>query len=238
MGFYEQISSYYDYIFPLSSTTVLFHKDLFKKYGVSTVLDVACGSGAYVQALMESGFVVYGTDLDPAMVKKAGQKTDPQRIRAGDMQMAASIFDIRFDAALCIGNSLVHLTDEEAIFKTLKEFNRSLVSGGVVSIQIINYDRILIDKVPGLPTIVNVEVGLTFTRRYEQQSDGLIHFMTELTVPEGTFKNSIPLYPLIKDALQGLLEDTGFVDLAFYGDFKATPWQPNAYTTIVSAVKP
>jgi len=236
MGFYEQISRHYDTVFPLSPAALNFLKALYREHNARTVLDVACGSGTYVKALLDSGFDAFGTDIDDAMVEKAQDKTSPDRIRQGDMQQASAIFGTAFDGMLCIGNSLVHLEDEIAIVRTLKEFARLLKPGGAACIQIINYDRILKDNIDRLPTIKSPENGLTFERQYELRR-GIIYFNTELTVPEGIFRNSIPLFPLLKESLEKGLIEAGFANTAFYGDFQGTPWHSGTYATIAAAIK-
>ena len=89
MGFYQQISKYYDYIFPASDKAVEFFTKRFIKHKVRSVLDVACGSGNYLQALAEKGYQMTGVDLDLAMVEAAQAKAKANKLNytviQGDM---------------------------------------------------------------------------------------------------------------------------------------------------------
>ena len=95
MGFYQQISKYYDYIFPASDKAIEFFTKRFTKFKVHYVLDVACGSGNYLQALAEKGYKVTGVDLDLAMVEAAQAKAKAQKLNftaiQGDMRNLDSI---------------------------------------------------------------------------------------------------------------------------------------------------
>jgi glycine/sarcosine N-methyltransferase len=73
MGFYEQISKYYDYIFPTGKDQVNFIKETAGQ-PPKKILDVACGSGGYSMELAKSGYAVTGIDLDAEMVNKAKEK--------------------------------------------------------------------------------------------------------------------------------------------------------------------
>jgi len=236
MGFYQQISKYYDDIFPLSPAALAFFLKRFSENNVKSVLDAACGSGNYVKAFLDNGYDAYGIDLDPAMVNIARSKTSHSRILHGDMLQAAELFNQTFDFALCIGNSLVHLQDESTILKALQGFHKLLNPGGMLALQIINYDRILGQGLDRLPTIENPEAGLVFERKYRyDEKRGIIHFNTVLRVQEGVFENSIPLYPLKASALLSLLVNAGFKNTKLYGDFKESQWSPSSYATIAAA---
>lgn len=238
MGFYQQISKYYDEIFPLAPAAEAFFVKRFQENGTKSVLDVACGSGSYVKAFLDKGYNAYGIDLDEAMVERARRKTSRERILQGDMTKLKDRFQQSFDFVMCIGNSIVHLQDENAMLKAFKGFYELLNPGGMLGLQIINYDRILSLGIESLPTIENPEAGLTFVRKYQyDQKSGMIHFRTILTVPDGSFENSIPLYPLKASALLSLLVNAGFKDTKLYGDFKESQWSPSTYANIATATK-
>jgi glycine/sarcosine N-methyltransferase len=240
VSFYQQISSYYDEIFPVAPAAEAFFLKRFQENGSASasVLDVACGSGGYVKAFLDKGYDAFGIDLDEAMVEQARRKTSRDRILQGDMTKVKDAFQRSFDFVMCIGNSLVHLQDENTMLKALQSFYELLNPGGMLGLQIINYDRILSQGIESLPTIERPDAGLTFVRKYQyDQKSGKIHFRTVLTVPDGTFENSIPLYPLKASALLFLLVNAGFKDTKLYGDFKESQWSTNTYATIATAKK-
>lgn len=242
MGFYQQISKYYDYIFPASDKAIEFFTKRFSQHGVDSVVDVACGSGNYLQALAEKNYQMTGIDLDPAMVKSAQAKSRTNNLDypvvQGDMRNLDTILAEKFDALICMGNSLVHLIGKEEILNALYGFYSRLNDEGILIIQTINYDRIIEQNINALPTIENEEIGLSFERKYDYRpTEGIVYFNTVLTVSEGRYQNSIPLYPLIKNDLVDMIQKSGFSHWDLYGGFDEKPWTPSSYATVVVAYK-
>ncbi len=78
MGFYEQISKYYDYIFPAGKEQIDFIETA-AGTPPKKVLDIACGSGGYSVALAKDGYSVTAVDLDEKMVESALVKKAQRR---------------------------------------------------------------------------------------------------------------------------------------------------------------
>lgn len=260
MGFYEQISKFYDDIFPVDAEEVEY---ISKAAGQPPrrILDVACGSGGYAVELAKGGYRLTAVDLDGEMVAMAREKAK----RAGvditvlqcdmrelhktlvdsspaDADGTPSAMDTRFHCIFCIGNSLVHLGNLQEISGALKEMYGLLEAGGTLIVQTINYDRIIKYNVDSLPTIKNPAATLEFVRKYAYMEDsGLINFNTTLTVgPEGekeVFENSIELFPIKSGDLLRLLQETGFQKIEFSGDFDGSDYDEEAYMLVAKAVK-
>ncbi len=245
MGFYEELSRVYDIVFPLNPAAQSFI-EAFTPRG-SKVLDLACGSGNYALALSEKGYEVYGLDLDNAMIdslmKKARHKRLDIRVKAADMRDVRRVFNDKFNTIYCIGNSIVHLTDETHIKELLKVLHEMLLKDGFLLLQIINYDRILKYNIKSLPTIKYSEKGLSFTREYaSSENKSIIYFNTKLSIVEDEitkiYENSIPLLPLQSESLINMLEDAGFKDINLYGDFKENPYiKDESYALVIKAAK-
>jgi hypothetical protein len=89
----------------------------------------------------------------------------------------------------CIGNVLPHLEGPKAILEALKRVAAGLRPQGKRLLQIINYDRILDQRIPGLPTIT-AEGGYEFRREYLFEGKK-IRFHTVLKSPERVSANSV-----------------------------------------------
>lgn len=245
MAFYEEISKYYDYIFPVGTEQLDFIKSMAGE-PPRRILDVACGSGGYSLALVEDGYHVTGTDIDSSMVKKARSKAMDANLTLeilhSDMLELKDRLQPEFDQVFCIGNSIVHLGTPEQIGYALEGFGSLLKRDGFLVLQIINFDRILKYGINQLPTIVEESVGLRFERNYVMDdSTGLIDFNTILAVngDEGAerYENSIKLLPLLKDDLVQLLEKAGFTGIELYGDFKGSAYQEDSFMLVAKAKK-
>ncbi len=240
MSFYERISNYYDFIFPVGKAQL----SLITKVAGSppkALLDVACGTGGYSLELAKQGYVLTAVDLDAKMIallraKVLSQKANIEVIQ-GEMLGISQKLDSKFDLIFCIGNSLVHLDGDTEIEDFFAEAKAMLTDGGSLLIQIINYDRILANEIAALPTIENEDIGLTFQRYYRYDSNlNKIFFRTILEVAGETIENEIQLHPILSDKIVQLLENTGFNNIELFGDFKGSKFDKNSsYALVLTA---
>lgn len=243
MGFYEQISKYYDYIFPAGEEQLRFIGSLLGDKP-KTVLDVACGSGGYSVELAKQGHKVTAVDLDDEMVRKAETKARGAGVNVNvlkcDMLELVKTLTGKFACIFCIGNSIVHLGKLEDIQRALEQMRDLLDEDGVLVLQTINYDRIINNNISGLPTIKNGEIGLEFIRQYEYvEEKGIINFNTILNVDNKEvtekFENSIELLPVRSSDLREMLEKAGFKSIKLYGDFAFSPHTEDSFMLVISA---
>lgn len=240
MGFYEEISKYYDYIFPVGQEQSNLVDGIFDKG--SSILDVACGTGTYTLALAKMGYDMTGVDISQGMIDIARANARRQRLNTAfyvaDMMDLSDFGSNSFDGVMCMGNSLVHLPDEASVLAALEEFQRILKYTGKLLLQIINFDRILKYHVEELPTIRNDEIGLIFTRKYRFDQQGHIDFITELTVNGQRFENSVKLLPIQSQGLVSLLSKAGFSHIRLYGGFAKQLFDADSsFPLITEAVK-
>lgn len=225
MKFYSEIAKYYDYIFPTGAVPLNLMADLAGDPPKS-VLDVACGTGGYSIALEDAGHVVTSIDLNEKMIeglRKKSLQIDSYVLNMLHIEMLKRKFDLIF----CIGNSLVHLEDNDEILKFLRACKSCLNPNGKILLQIVNYDRILDKNIKSLPTIENKDADLTFERYYEYIGDRRkIEFETVLKVAGNEFGNKVYLHPIRSQELRDLLVEAGFENIELYGNFKKDPYDP------------
>lgn len=246
VGFYSRWVEHYDDIFPVKEAQLSFLRRVFAGHDVRRVLDVGCGPGGYAVEMAKWGLEVTGVDLDEKMIEKAGARAREAGVtvdfRVGDMRYLAAV-EAGFDAAICIGNTLANLVEESEIRLALHQMALRLRGGGVLVVQIVNYDRILRYGVSELPTIVNEGKGLTFRRTYRERGDGKLEFTARLEfappsrLAGETVENVTTIRPTLKDELRSWLLDAGFDHPAFYGAFDFSPHSPDSPATVAVATR-
>lgn len=99
--------------------------------GADRVLDVGCGTGRHVAALLDCGFDAYGADVSEDMLAKARAFTgQPERFttwRLGD-PAPARLSD--FDAIVCLGNVWPQVVEDADVATACAELLRLLRPGG------------------------------------------------------------------------------------------------------------
>ncbi|MCT4590779.1 MAG: class I SAM-dependent methyltransferase [Carboxylicivirga sp.] len=240
MAFYSKIVEAYDAIFPLNPKQLEFVQQACTGALASkNILDIGCGTGSLSIAMARQSARVRAFDYDKEMVAKANEKR-PQALdlqfKQGDMRRVEEAYpSLQFDAALCFGNTLVHLADEKEVALFFQKVAGLLKPEGKFLFQVVNYDRIIAEKLDHLPTIK--KDGYTFVRDYYQRKDGRIDFNTTLKGEGFTpIDSSVPLLPLRKSQLEKLLK-SHFSSLSFYGAFDCRAWHKETFHCVVEAVK-
>ncbi len=252
MKFYESIADYYDYIFdPEDSAEVINdlylninfklnnNNNLNLNAGLNTklntnanskpcrIIDIGCATGKLAAGLSAFGHEVTAIDLDGRMIEIAEEKYMQSGMKLKFMQEnmleVGRVFEAGyFDAAVCVGNTIVHLEGYEKIKEFFCAVNKILKPGAVFIAQILNYDRIISQRIDKLALIENDEIK--FERHYDldtAKNGGMIIFKTKLTVKRGAgavIENESPLYPAKKNEIESTLSVAGFSDINFYSD--------------------
>ncbi len=240
MGFYRSIAEVYNKIFPLNPGQVAFTNRAFSQTGDLSLLDIGCGTGSLSLALSTTFKKVVGIDLDEAMLEKAGidanEKTNLEFFTLDMLEIDSHFYPETFDGILCYGNTLVHLSSLEQISLFFKKCQGLLNPHGKLLIQIINYDRILDQRINSLPTLENNDIQ--FIRNYNYNADKhLIDFETILTIKKKNqvIMNSVPLFPVRKSEIEAAFLDAGFSKLNFFGNFKGEALAADSIPMVIEA---
>jgi len=233
MKFYESIAPYYDLIFdPEDSAGIINEKYLKGRPG--RVIDIGCAAGKLSAGLAGFKHDVTAIDLDEKMIEAANAKyaqkgLDLKFMRVNMLDVAEVFSPDSFDAAVCLGNTIVHLDGFDGIAEFFVSLYRILKPGAVFVAQILNYDRILSQKIDKLALIENDEIR--FERNYDLdlfKNNGRISFITALTVKSTgvVIRNKAPLYPAKKQEIADALTAAGFKEVNFYSDIDGAPFSP------------
>src|SRR5262249_45070657 len=110
------------------------------------VLDAACGTGVDAAVLARRGFTVWAADGSEAMAEGAAARFRRERLaipllRCSWADLPAATGE-RFDAVLCVGNSLVHAAGRDAMVQALTGLRRMARPGGYVVVDSRNWEKL------------------------------------------------------------------------------------------------
>lgn len=217
MKFYQSIAPHYHYIFPCNPAhlnLVLNENPNPKK---ESLLDIGCGIGSLSAEIAHHFEAVKAIDLDEQMIQRAKTENLKDNLEFFEMDMmeiSRRIKSNTFQSVICFGNTLVHLTQKDQILDFFRQVKAVLKDKGNFLFQIINYDRVLDEKIEFLPTIENENIR--FVRNYKfNSSSGLIHFETNLSLKKtgAMINNSVSLFTIRKNMLDELFKEAGFTSI-------------------------
>ncbi|WP_430932213.1 class I SAM-dependent methyltransferase [Saccharicrinis sp. 156] len=240
MSFYSSIVKAYDEIFPLNKVQANLIEELFQGLGGKRVLDCGCGTGSLAIELGRRSANVDAFDLDESMVAKAETKR-PQALNvnfAKDdlLRFSDNYKKDSYDVAYCLGNTLAHLPSLEEVGQYINAAASVLKPGAFVLVQVVNFDRVISNKISQLPTIESE--NYVFERNYIPEEHGVIQFSTVLKVKRSveSYTQSLSLIPILKEDLVKMLSEQ-FEEVQFFGSFKKEKWLEDSFHTVVLAKK-
>ena len=112
------------------------------------ILDAGGGPGRYALELCRAGYDVVLLDIDPAYITFAEEKITLEPESVSDRLIASVVGDVRdlsrfstndFDAVLCLGGPLTHISNERERTQATSELVRVAKSGAIVCIAVVGY---------------------------------------------------------------------------------------------------
>jgi glycine/sarcosine N-methyltransferase len=230
-----------------------FLREALRDSGAVRVLDAACGSGGHALALARWGYQAAGADASPAMIALARQKAaeaglvvpfsvsdlaglSDMTLRASALQGTSPLapplvgegMGERFDAVLCLGNSLPHLLTQADLVAALRGTAGVLRPGGLFITQNLNYDLRWVRQ----PRFFAAQGGLLDGREvlvwrfadYEPEAVRIAFHIALFRKGDGSAAvrdwdvqvHTTPQRPLFRADLLSALSEAGFTDLRCY----------------------
>lgn len=144
-------SRFYDLVHgEVASPEVLaFYKDKIERYG-SPVLEIACGSGAYLIPFAENNIEAVGVDISAEMLGRAEEKASARNcslnLETGDMRDFQ--LNRKFPLILLLGNSLQHLLKREDVERCFASVKKHLTSEGRFIVEVFNPSLKILNRSP------------------------------------------------------------------------------------------
>lgn len=197
--------------------------------GDERVLDVCCGAGRHLSALLTRGFKAWGTDLSRLLLKEASNRPEmASRIINADMCWLP--FKNYFHVVLNLFTSFGYFLDDNQNKAALKEMVSMLQPDGLLVLDHINrfnLQRNLVKK----SSEQRGEWGVSQERRIE--GNRVIKEIT-ITSKDGSTtcltENVKLFYP---HEIRELFETAGLKDIRLFGSFEGEPFNENSERMIV-----
>ncbi|MEM0481171.1 MAG: class I SAM-dependent methyltransferase [Candidatus Aenigmatarchaeota archaeon] len=141
-------AKYYDIIFQFRDIKKEcdFLEYCFKNFAerkVKKILDLACGTGSHAIELAKRGYDVVGIDINKDMLNLAKQKAKNLKIRFFKADISNFNLKEKFDAAICMNDSINYLTSNEKLIKHFNLVYKHLNKRGIYIIETFHPKEIL-----------------------------------------------------------------------------------------------
>jgi glycine/sarcosine N-methyltransferase len=202
------------------------------------LLDLGSGTGEHARFLSGKGFEVVGVDVSEAMLEQArdGGAPDGVSFVQGDLVHVEAAVTGTFGAAICLGNTLTHITEPAALAQLCRGVRQVLLPGAPFVIQVLNYERLVRNGQRCLPlTFLQDEDGeAIFLRVMTHKPGGGVVFTPALLRyrPDGhpplevVTSHNVPLRGWLREDLESALEAGGFHERHIYGTMADTSYDP------------
>jgi glycine/sarcosine N-methyltransferase len=220
---------------------------LFKHYGVERILDAACGTGRHTILFAKLNYKVLGIDNNETMLELAKKNAKESgvkgiRFQQADLLKLPDTVKGRYDAIVCLGNSLPHLVDDEDVLMALRYFYKILKPGGLLLLQTVYFDHYLDSADSAVAVKDGIRNGrkVTFRRHYEFKGTKVIFHVSiyDRLSRELLEDFSTPLNPIRRELLETFLEKVGFTGMQFFEDISLKSLTPESRSMIGFAFRP
>jgi glycine/sarcosine N-methyltransferase len=247
-AFYDSLAPDYDDMTGFGKRFVHekpFFRLLVENHRIATALDAGCGTGFHSLLLAQLGVRVTAVDVSGEMLdrlERHGREMDlpVSRLRS-DFQSLREFAPGPFDAVFCMGNTLPHLLNEADIRIALANFAAILIPGGMLFLQMLNYNRILAtrDRIQS----AKESNGVTFVRFYDfDDNRGLVLFnILRIEKKEENLKTgliTVPLLPVTSERILTMLEECGYRQIRTFGSIAMDPFNPALSKDLVIIATP
>src|SRR5665648_187850 len=220
-----------------------FFSNLFNRHKVRSAIDCACGTGPHLYLLSKLGIKVFGSDYSKAMLKVCNENLSSVGIevitKQADFRYLEDAWSEKFDAVLCMTQSIAHLHTREDLITAFKSMRMRLNDSGILimtqgTTHLTLQDRFRFDLVINNKDFTRVFVRDINDRFQTVNILDIYHSDNECKMET----NSVHIKIILDDEYRSLLYDSGFSKVDIYGGFDMSPYdKDNSWKLIVVAEK-
>lgn len=220
-----------------------FLNSIFDKYKVNSALDCACGTGPHLYLLSKLGISVCGSDYSDAMLKVCNENLAKAGIevitKQADFRYLEEAWSEKFDAVLCMTQSIAHLHTRDDIITAFKSMRMRLNDGGILIMTQSTTHLTLQDRFRFDLVVNNKDFSRVFVRDINNGFQTVNILDIYHTDNESRMEaKSVHIKIILDDEYKALLNDAGFSKVYIYGGFDMCPYdKESSWKLIVVAEK-
>jgi SAM-dependent methyltransferase len=236
-AFYDSLSDDYDLMTDfrarLISEEPAFRK-LLSNHRIARALDAGAGTGLHSLILARLGVQVTAVDISGAMLSRLVRNAGMLDVHVDTIESTLEDLPVdvpgTMDAVFCLGNTIAHVHRDD-LAHVLDNFSRFLRPGGLLILQVPNYEKILHDA----QRLQNIKErnGTIFIRYYDFEPEFVRFNVLTVKQRQGYSVQSVNLHPLMRSDLLRVLPIAGFNQPDFFTGISLQDFKPTESTDLV-----
>jgi len=240
-SFYDELASSYDAMTAFRSR---FERErpafeqFVERHRIKSAIDAGTGTGFHAILLAQLGVDVTALDVSEEMLARARENAHAEGVtvdtRLGSFADVHRMRSTLVDGVFCLGNSFAHLSSEHEVSEALQSFHAVLNPGGIVVIQVVNFQRILASR-QRIQNVREVD-GRIFIRFYDFLPDAIGFNLLTIDRTGNSLPHhlsSVLLRPILAEAIIASLNRAGFENARAFGSISAEPYDPERSPDLV-----
>ena len=237
---YEGFSERYDWMKHEDPDRTEFFRQLFDKCNIRKVLDCACGTGSDLLMFHSMNLETYGSDISESMLAEAQKKTANTSIvlQKADFCNLSVTYVEKFDAIVCLNNSINEILDDSGTLKALKSMRSVMQARGILVFNQGQSDASMRNPLRFAPIVNNRDFTRLFTMDYS--SDIMTVNIFDFIHTENNFdfkSHSVRIRIRLLDSWNAILKDAGFIEVDFYGDWNFAPYNKEYSKRLIAVAR-
>ena len=239
--YYNSLASVYD---EMTDWEKRFEKErphfqkIIHMYNLKTALDAGCGTGFHSILLSQLGVKVTAVDISGRMLQQAIKNAARGKVYIDTVQSSfqeiGEVVQNKVDGTFCLGNGIAHVLSEDDLQNSFNEFRNILNTGGILFLQLLNYDSIL-KKRERIQHIRRAGEKI-FIRFYDYSENSLTFNILVLEKKGESYVHSlqsIQHFPWRFPQIELCLKQAGFNEVNAYGTMALDPLSKDSSRDLV-----
>ena len=221
----KNLVEYYDELYPVTLAQQTFYETLIQKYPhPAKLLSIGCGTGVLCHRLARNSVDVTGLEtlrelLESANLKYRNQLMSVRYFQMSTLEMTHFLGKKFYNIISCLNSRVIFIRDKTLMRKFFFDCKELLADGGIVVLQLYNFDKFKASPKSILPELASARVR--YKRTISKMSDGSFNFDSALekngkSMP--VFEDA-KIYPLKKVEIEDFSKEAGFKNVQFFSGY-------------------
>ena len=221
----KNLVEYYDELYPVTLAQQTFYETLMQKYPhPAKLLSIGCGTGVLCHRLAKDAVDVTGLEplrelLESANLKYRDQLMSVRYFQMSTLEMTRFLGKKFYNIISCLNSRVIFIRDKTLMRKFFFDCKELLSDGGIVVLQLYNFDKFKPLTKTILPELNSARVS--YKSSVSKMNDGAFNYDSFLEKNGKLLPvfEETKIYPLRKSEIQEFSKEAGFKNVQFFSGY-------------------